>query len=214
MLLSSLRPDSPECCHKGYDYDLDMARQLLAEAGWTDSDGDGILDKNGTSLKDLDLVISSASSLGWQKDLALVVQSQLKKIGIDVQIQMVESVIYQEVISTRDFDLRMAYNMGRSYSTISEFNSFNRKGPSLINDYCDQDETLATFVEGAKTADSIDDRDEYLCQACDILYEEAGIIPLVYEMQYAVMSNKVNGFQLGLSQNAYYTDHEEECWIE
>ena len=79
MLLSPLKPDSPDCCHKGYDYDLDKAKKLLAEAGWNDMDGDGILDKNGKSLKDLDLVITSASDLAWQNDLALVVQSQLRE---------------------------------------------------------------------------------------------------------------------------------------
>lgn len=213
MLLSPLRSDSPKCCHMGYDYDLDRAKALLAEGGWTDTDGDGVLDKNGKSLKDLDLVITSASNLGWQKDLALVVQSQLKKIGIDVQIRGVESSIYTEVLSTRDFDLRMAYSMGASTSAISEFNYFNRKKPPRINDYCDQDETLATFVEEAKTADSINDRDEYLCKACNILYEEAGIIPLVYEMQYAAMNSKVKGFQFGPSKSAF-SDHVEECWME
>jgi len=62
VFLSPRRSDAPKCCGKGYDYDLDKAKQLLAEAGWNDSDHDGILDKNGKALKDLDLVISSASS--------------------------------------------------------------------------------------------------------------------------------------------------------
>lgn len=213
MILSPLRSDSPECCHKGYDYDLEEAKALLAEAGWIDSDGDGILDKDGKSLKDLDFVITSASNLGWQKDLALVVQSQLKKIGIDVQIRVVEYAVYNELAKSGDFDLRMKYSMGGYNSLVGEIKGCNLKG-SAINVYSNQNETLATLVEEAQTAVSIDERDEYLCQACNILYDEAGIIPLVYEMQYAVMSSEVNGFQLGLSQTSYDTDHEEECWIE
>ena len=66
----------------------------------------------------------------------------------------------------------------------------------------------------AKMADSIEEQEEYLCQACNILYEEAGIIPLVYEIQYAVMNSKVKGFQLGASKDSYEQDHEEECWID
>jgi peptide/nickel transport system substrate-binding protein len=217
MLLSPKRSDSPECCHKGYDYDLDIARKLLAEAGWNDTDGDGILDKNGKSLKDLDLVISSASSLRWQKDLALVVQSQLKKIGIDVKIRTVESSVYDGLMKTGDFDLKMSYSMGGTYSIVDEFIAFSKEeSPNKaahINYYSNQNKTLATTLEMAKMADSIEEREKSLCQACNILYEEAGIVPLVYEMQYAVMNSKVNGFQFGVSRNAY-ADHEEECWIE
>jgi len=214
MLLSPLRPDSPECCHKGYDYDLDEAKALLAEAGWADSDGDRILDKNGKSLKDLDLVISSESRFGWQNDLALIVQSQLKDIGIDVQIRIVESAIYSDLKHTGDFDIVMKNGADGTASSIGCFSrSFNWKGYA-VNDYSNQNETLATFIEEAKMADSAEEREEHLCQACDILYEEAGIIPLVYGVQYAVMSSEVKGFQFGVSSSSFLGDHEEECWIE
>jgi peptide/nickel transport system substrate-binding protein len=216
MLLSPLRSDSPECCHKGYDYDLEEAKELLAGAGWSDTDGDGVLDKNGKSLKDLNLVISSASELGWQEDLALVVQSQLKRIGIDVQIQMVEPGVYNDLMNTGDFDLKMSYSMGGKYSTVDEFLSFGNSISSASREYySNQNETLSTFIDAAKMADSTEEREEYLCQACDILYDDAGIIPLVYSMQYAIMNDKVTGFQFGISSTAYSKDdHVEECWIE
>ena len=221
MYLSPLRPDSPECCHMGYDYDLDKAKKLLAEAGWNDTDGDGILDKNGKSLKDLDLVITSYSGLGWQKDLTLVVQSQLKKIGIDVKIRTVEYADYFTVRNSGDFDLIMSYGAGNLASSVTSFNNFfNRKGwvesskSAPMNYYSNQNKTLAAFVEAAKMANSIDEQDENLCQACNILYEEAGIIPLVYEEQYAVMNSRVKGFPFGASRNADEQDHVEECWIE
>jgi len=216
MFLSPLRSDSPECCHKGYDYNLDKARALLAEAGWTDSDGDGILDKNGKSLKDLDLAICSQGAMSWQEDLALVVQSQLKNIGIDVQIQSVEYGTYWDLLNTGDFDLRMTYNMG-GYNTAAKelVRSFNRDDSvGEIDDYSDQDETLATIIEDAQMAESRDEQEGYICQACSILYEEAGVIPLVYQIQYAVMNSKVQGFQFGASKNTYEQDHVEECWIE
>jgi peptide/nickel transport system substrate-binding protein len=215
MLLSPLRPDSPECCHKGYDYDLDEAKALLAEAGWTDSDGDGILDKNGKSLKDLDMVITSDSRMAWQKDLVLVVQSQLKEIGIDVKIRTVESGAYSELEYTGDYDLRMRYGYGMIYTAVKEFKAFNMNSSTNgINVYSNQNETLASFIEKAQMADSIEEQEEYLCKACNILYDEAGIIPLVYEIQYAVINSKVNGFKFGPSVMGYFIDHVEECWIE
>lgn len=218
MLLSPLRSDSPECCNKGYDYDLDKAKKLLAEAGWNDTDGDGILDKNGKSLKDLNMAITTGSALVWQKDLAQLVQSQLKKIGIDITIRELEYSAYSELEYTGDYDLRMRYGYGRFYAAIQEFKAVNMKSSTpkgaAINVYSNQNKTLATLIDEAQIVDSTEELDRYLCQACNILYEEAGIIPLVYEMQYAVMNSNVKGFQLGVSPTAYYMDHVEECWIE
>jgi ABC-type transport system substrate-binding protein len=193
MYLSPDRPDVPACCGKGYDYDLDKAKKLLAEAGWNDTNGDGILDKNGKSLKDLNLIVSSTPSLSWQKDLALVVQSQLKKIGIDVQIQTLDKSAYQQAMKGSDYDLMMQYGYGRCNPLSQELGVFNFKPGYLKNYYENQNETLKTIVGNIQTADNKDDRDRNVCQICNILYEEAGVVPLVYQMQYAVMSSKVKG---------------------
>jgi len=216
MGLSPLRSDAPECCHKGYDYELEKAKQLLSEAGWNDTDGDGILDKNGKALKDLDFVIDSSSSLIWQKDLAVMVQSQLKMIGIDVSIRSLETAAFTETFKTGDYDLKMSYNMGRYNPLTQEIRGFNLNEVYgiYLNHYGNQNETLETAVTKAQKTTSKDERSRYVCQVCNILYEEAGIIPLVYEMQYAVMNNKVKGFQFGPSKMCYYLDHVEECRIE
>ena len=88
------------------------------------------------------------------------------------------------------------------------------KGSSYVNYYSNQNKTLATVIENAQMAESGDEQEEYLCQACNILFEEAGIIPLVYETQYAVMNSRVVGFHFGPSMNTYDQDHVEECWME
>jgi len=210
-----LRPDVPQCCQNGYDYDLEKAKQLLSDAGWKDTDEDGILDKNGKDLRSLDLAITSSTDLVWQKDLALIVQSQLRKVGIDVKIRTLESTAYYDLQKSGDFDLLMTYNMGRGFPASQELKWFNYKTLyGKLDYYRNQNGTLETVVTNAQKAVSKEERDRYICQASSILYEESGVIPLVYEMQYAVMNSKVKGFKFGPSSSSYYLDHVEDCSIE
>ena len=68
----------------GFTYDPDRALELFADAGWTDSDGDGILDKDGEPLS-LTLV-SGFPPAEEAKPLPEVIQGQLKAIGVDAQM--------------------------------------------------------------------------------------------------------------------------------
>jgi len=208
MYLNPLWPGMPECCHKGYDYNIDKAKQYLAESGWTDTDGDGILDKNGTFLKDLNFVISSSSEFNWMLDTALMVQHQLKKIGIDVKIQPLEYSVYGEALKNGEYDLALYYTSGVK---LTKFN------PSLTTaanpTYANENNTLQDIAYKAEIATSIEELNQYRCQACNILYEEAGIIPLVHSMNYAVMSSKIRGYEFRVKTD-YYDQHIEECWIE
>ena len=64
-------------------YDPDGAKKVLEEAGWVDSDGDGIREKDGQKLQIKWLTYPSRQELPL---LAENVQASLKQIGIDVKI--------------------------------------------------------------------------------------------------------------------------------
>jgi peptide/nickel transport system substrate-binding protein len=65
-----------------YGYDPDQALELLAESGWTDSDGDGFLDKDGEKLA---FVIDARPT---SKTTAEAVAGQLQELGIDAVVRV------------------------------------------------------------------------------------------------------------------------------
>lgn len=71
-------------------YDLQLAQDLLDEAGWADTDGDGIRDKDGQPLS---LTVMSTSGNALRERIEQVLQAQLKAIGIDLQITNVASTV-------------------------------------------------------------------------------------------------------------------------
>lgn len=208
MYLSPLRTDVPECCHAGYNFDPEKAKKLFAEAGWNDTDGDGILDKSGTPLK-LDLIISSQSTLIWMKDLALIVQSQLNRFGVDVEIRSLERNDYIETSKAGSYDMRLSYDQLRSAPTTNLLNYF-RSGGILSTHYANENGTLEKSVIKAQVTLNEKEQRENLCQVSSILFEEAGVIPLVHPMAYAAVSSKVSGLEL---RPQYIYDHIEECCI-
>ena len=84
-----------------WPHDPQRARALLAEAGWKDTDGDGILDKDGRPFR-FTLETNQGSQL--RGDVAILVQDHLKKVGIDAQPRTLEFRAYLQKHDAHDFD--------------------------------------------------------------------------------------------------------------
>ncbi len=78
-------------------YDPDGAKRELASMGWLDTNGDGILDKNGRPLH-ISLMMMSGSATTKQFGQAL--QDEMKRIGIDLELLMLEgATVIQRLIA-------------------------------------------------------------------------------------------------------------------
>jgi peptide/nickel transport system substrate-binding protein len=82
-------------------YDTAAAKRLLAEAGWTDSNRDGILDKGGRPLR-FTLLVNATNRL--HQDLATVMQQQLRQAGVDVVIRTSEFQTLLQQHKAREYD--------------------------------------------------------------------------------------------------------------
>lgn len=87
---------------KDIPFDRNRAGALLAQEGWIDSDNDGIVEKNGEPLE-ITLKLNIASQL--RQDVAILVQAQLKEIGVRINIERVDwNLFIQQVFRDSDFD--------------------------------------------------------------------------------------------------------------
>jgi peptide/nickel transport system substrate-binding protein len=81
-------------------FDTSQARQLLESAGWTDADGDGVRAKDGRPLRFAMLVSDDA----LRRAVVEVLQSQLRRVGADVQVRVAEFQTMLDQHRSRDFD--------------------------------------------------------------------------------------------------------------
>ncbi|MEN0067562.1 MAG: ABC transporter substrate-binding protein [Myxococcota bacterium] len=85
--------------------DQAKAKALFAEAGWSDSDGDGVLDKGG---KKFSFTLSTNTGNKRRADIAVLLQAQLKEIGVEVNIEKLESNTFFERLRKHDFQAGLA----------------------------------------------------------------------------------------------------------
>jgi peptide/nickel transport system substrate-binding protein len=67
--------------------DTAEARRILAAKGWTDSNGDGVLDKDGKPFR-----FTLVTNAGNQRriDATVLIQQMWKRVGVDAQLQQIE----------------------------------------------------------------------------------------------------------------------------
>ncbi len=87
---------------RAYPYDPQKAKALLAEAGWRDADGDGILDKEGKAFE-FEIITNQGNEI--RAKCAEIIQQRLAEVGIRVKIRVVEwAAFVNDFINKRKFD--------------------------------------------------------------------------------------------------------------
>ncbi len=87
-------------------YDITKARRLLLDAGWRDSDGDGILDKDGKPFQ----VSFWAEGNDPRAELAAqLLRAQLQRIGVRGILKLDDHMLFLTRIFLQEYDLSLAH---------------------------------------------------------------------------------------------------------
>jgi peptide/nickel transport system substrate-binding protein len=84
---------------------VEQARTLLRTAGWSDSNGDGVLDRNGVPLE---LSINVPNNTPQRPMLAQQMQAQFREIGVKLNVLLVEGSVFLERRNAGQFDIDMS----------------------------------------------------------------------------------------------------------
>lgn len=177
-----------------YPYDPDKAIQLLAEAGWTDSNGDGILDKDGQPFS------FTLDTLEEHRGLAEAVANLLQDAGIDASVRFWEySVIQQQLLAGE----RQAYLDDWGDSAFDPVGHFEAKwhgyvegqplGRGNFSTY-NNDRVNELIVQGENTIDTAE-RQTIYDEAQQIIYDEAPAIFLLLPEEVEASTANVQNWE-------------------
>jgi peptide/nickel transport system substrate-binding protein len=160
---------APDRITTPYTYDPERARELLAEAGWTDSDGDEIVDKDGMTFA-FELIYPSG--IPTHEQTVAYMQDAWRDIGIDMTPRALEFPSLVETI-TGDHNFDMAYlifNWDATFIQDAMFGCDQYQGGFNMVRYCNE-EVDRLNAQAKRTFDE-EARRELLIEVSNIINEE------------------------------------------
>jgi peptide/nickel transport system substrate-binding protein len=135
-------------------FDPNQARQLLAQAGWRDTNGDRIVDKGGQPFR-FTLLVNSANRL--HQDMATVIQQQMAAVGVQVDIRTQEFQSMLQQYKARDYDAVLA-NWSLDTFKVDPTPLFSCEQAKIANSanrtgYCNP-QADALMQQGARSTDN------------------------------------------------------------
>ncbi|MEI3187363.1 MAG: nickel ABC transporter substrate-binding protein [Lachnospiraceae bacterium] len=181
-----------------YEYDVEKAKNILAEAGWS-AGSDGVLEKDGQKLN-IDLLYNSDSVT--EKAISEYLQSEYAKIGISLNIHGEEEQSYRDNMKAGNFDMVFNICWGTPYDPQSSLAAM--RAP-VYGDYAAQlgledkaeiDEAITNILISTDE----NERQDLYKFVLTRLHEDAVYIPLTYECNKAIYRSDLKGFHFTQTQ--------------
>ncbi len=187
---------------------LTKAKELLTEAGFADTNGDGILEKDG---KDFSFTLLTNQGNEQRILTAIVIQSQLKDIGIQVHVRTVEwAAFIKEFVDKAQFDaVILAWTMTLDPDIYEVWHSSKAKSGGLNFTRYINAEVDALLEAGRATPDE-EKRAAIYAQIQEIFHEEQPYCFLFVPYALPMVQSRFHGIKATLAGIMYNFD---KWWI-
>ena len=191
---------------EGYSNNQIKALELLADAGITDSDSDGVLELN--TGEDFTLNIMTYTSRAAMQPSVEVIESQLEDIGIDVTIELLGSTAIKAAMKDGDYDMVFySYGVAPSgdpdYYLTAHFDSTAGYKENGWTRYSNA--TVDSLLASARAEMDPDDRKDYYDQAQAIIVEESPEMFIFHEKELVGHHIDVIGYEIYPNEITFLT---------
>ena len=186
-------------------FDPGKARQLLADAGWQDSNQDGWLEKDGRVFE---FTIATNQGNDERQKVAQIIQRRLKDIGIRVKIKVVEwSVFLAEFIDRKNFEaILLGWSVPREPDIFDIWHSSKTKEGEFNFIGYKNDEVDKLLLDGRRIFDQ-QQRQKIYHRIHEIIYEQQPYMFLFTSESLSILHNRFQGIKpapAGIGYNFIY----------
>ncbi len=176
-----------------YQHDLDKASALLEEAGWKDSDGDGIRDRDGRKLS---FILLTANSLENAR-LAYLLAEGWRKAGVEAIPQAVDyPSLVRDFLYPRNFEAAIVrWELGPDPDQYNLWHSSQKKDGQNFSGYSSP--KADALLEEARLTPDLNLRRDLYFKFQELFAEEVPAIILYYPLYLFGARNELKGVQTG-----------------
>ncbi|MEH7332506.1 ABC transporter substrate-binding protein [Neobacillus drentensis] len=182
----------------GYSYDPEKAKALFKEAGWEDTNGDKVLDKNG---KKLTITLSTHSEDPNRIQTVEYLQNEFTKFGIQTEVKTSEFPTFNTALTEGKFDIALVGWLNQVDPDRSFYNPFHSKGGSNYGKYSNPQ--VDSLLDKGRTTLDQNERTKIYQEAAKIVTDEVAYDVLLYQGYIAMYGKNLTGFTVHPSGNLY-----------
>lgn len=194
---------------KPWPYDPEKAKQLLEDAGWVDSDGDGVRDKDGVAFRFRYMIVSGTY---LHEQMAKLVKDEAAQAGIEVIIDPYEWSVFIQKVQNREFDaVNMAWAGGLAGDPYQIWHSSQIEGGSNYVGFSNS-EADAIIEEARGTLDD-DKRNKLYHKFHRIIHDEQPYTFVYTRPQQRFLHRRFKNViihKLGLDGHEWYVPREKQ----
>jgi len=196
-----------------YPYNPEKAKELLAAAGWKDTNGDGIVDNNGQPFV-FEIITNQGNEI--RAKCAEIIQRRLAEIGIKVKIRVLEwAAFVNDFINKRRFDATiLGWSIPLDPDIYDVWHS-SKTGPQELNFISYKNEEVDKLIEKGRGTFDQKERKKYYDRIQEILAEEQPYTFLYVPDALPIVHARFRGVEpapLGIGHNfiKWYVPKEEQ----
>ena len=190
---------------KNIEFNVEKAKTLLAEAGWTDTDGNGIVDKviDGEKVE-MKLNYKYNSGNDRRKNVGIFLKENAKKAGVEIEVTTKEWTVFLEDTKKRDYEI---FCSGWVQSPIPDdlkqiwhTESDNPDGDNRVG--FGNEESDRVIDEIRRTLDESKQKDLYY-RIQEIIYDEQPYVFLTSPKNRVIIHSRFNDAEPSLNRPGY-----------
>lgn len=177
---------------KVYAYNIEAANQLLDDAGYVDTDGDGIREIDGVAMS---AVFAYQNGSASDDDTVVYICDQLRQIGIDLTPDSAAMMDWYAMVMSGDYGLTIFKTQGGYYDptvVVSGLDPSVSTDPILAQIYDYLPENLLDELNAATDETEIQEIYETILTT---MADQCLVTPLYYTRQLAVYNDKVSDYE-------------------
>ncbi len=192
----------PYCdvAQKTYEFNTEKANAILDEAGYKDTDGDGIREKDGVNMITEFLYQTGASS---DDDMVLYICDELKQIGIELTPQSAPMMDWYAMITSNSYGLTIFNTQGGYYDPINVVSNIDPNG-SMDPILSQVGEFLPNGAETITTLNASTDPaviEEHYNTILTTMSDKCLNLPIYYTHQIALYNDSVSDYEFSQDPN-------------